>query len=423
MKILMLTPDSQMIDRRILQEAKVLVDRGHEVTLLAGFECKEAASYEQDGIRIHRFVYDWDDERLKPVRNRIGRHPRLYRFVHRVYMGLVRRFLEMTSFERFIVGRGLEHPADVVHCHDLPVLRSGVAIARAFGAPLVFDAHELYHAQEVFPREVRERLLSDEKQLIREAAAVITVNEFIAAELQRIHRIPMPWVLYNSVDAPADDVVRERRGVLLDKVPGEGPLVLFQGWISAERNLDTLIRAMAFVPAPARLAVIGYGDHLAVLQRIAKECGVADRVHFLGRIPSEELLAYTVQADLGVVPYLPVDLNHLYCSPNKFFEFTLSGVPVLAHDLPFFRAMRDRHGVVSCGDLTTPEAAARSIRAALEPSNLARLRANCIAARSRLEWRNDADRLLQVYAGLETVHRGPSDRSAQMVTIRHGEVH
>ena len=52
MKILMLTPDSQMIDRRILQEAKVLVDRGHEVTLLAGFECKEAASYEQDGIRI-----------------------------------------------------------------------------------------------------------------------------------------------------------------------------------------------------------------------------------------------------------------------------------------------------------------------------------------------------------------------------------
>ena len=35
MRVLMLTPDSQMIDRRILQEARTLQDVGHEVTLLA----------------------------------------------------------------------------------------------------------------------------------------------------------------------------------------------------------------------------------------------------------------------------------------------------------------------------------------------------------------------------------------------------
>ncbi len=400
MRVLMLTPDAQMIDRRILQEAQVLRAAGHEVVLLAGFECREEEHYQLDGIEIHRHVYDWDDERLKTVRQRLGNRPGLHKVVNRVFMAFLRRFLRLTSFERFIVEKGLGHPADIVHCHDLPVLRSGRELGRLWNVPVVFDAHELYHAQETFPPALRARLLRDEKECLPGCAAVITVNEFIAAELHRIHGVPMPWVVYNSCEPPPREVVEERRGTLRDAVPGDGPIVLFQGWISAERNIETVVRAMEFVPEPARLAVIGYGEHEAELRRIVAEKGLGQRVHFLGRVPSEEMLGYTVQADLGVIPYLPIDLNHRFCSPNKFFEYVLSGVPVLAHELPFFQAMRERHGVVECADLSDPRATGSAIAALLEGDRLAELRGRCLAARDRLAWANDAERLRQIYAGL-----------------------
>ena len=400
MRILMLTPDCQMIDRRILQEAQTLRADGHQVTLLAGFECHKPEQYEDRGIPVHRFTYDWDDERLKRIRARIGAHSGLHRIVNRVFMSVVRRFLKLTPFERIVAEQGLAHRADAVHCHDLPVLRSGHWLAQRWGVPLVFDAHELYHAQETLPPVLRARLLRDERELLPQCAAVITVNEFIAAELHRIHRVPMPWVIYNSVEPPPLETIRARAGCLRERLPDEGPIILFQGWLSGERNIETIVRAMAAVPAPARLAVIGYGPHEPELRRAASEAGVTDRVHFLGRVPSEELLAYTVDADLGVIPYLPIDLNHRYCSPNKFFEFVLSGVPVLAHDLAFFRTMAARHGVVAPGDLSQPASAAAALRAALVPEVLERMRERCLEARGELAWHNDAARLRQIYSGL-----------------------
>ena len=52
----MLTPDSRMIDRRILQEARVLIDAGHAVTLLAGFDCEREEHFALDRIDVHRFA-------------------------------------------------------------------------------------------------------------------------------------------------------------------------------------------------------------------------------------------------------------------------------------------------------------------------------------------------------------------------------
>jgi len=50
--------------------------------------------------------------------------------------------------------------------------------------------------------------------------------------------------------------------------------------------------------------VVGDGDDLPRIQRLAARAGVADRVHFLGRIPphSPELLACYAHADLFVLP-------------------------------------------------------------------------------------------------------------------------
>ncbi len=393
----MLTPDSRMIDRRILQEARVLIDAGHSVTLLAGFECEREEHYDLDGVTVHRFAAP---ARTPAPANVLPRFPRVHAVVSRAWLALLRHTVGLTPQERAMVERGRAFRADVVHCHDLPVLRAGATLAREWRAPLVYDAHEIYHAQASLPAVLRARLLRDERELFPRCAAVITVNSFLADEFVSMHGGPRPVVVHNSVTPPPLDVVRARAGRLRARLPGDGPIVLFQGWLGAERNLDVLVRAIALIPAPARLAVIGYGEHEPALRRLADDCGVADRVHFLGAIPADELLAYTIDADLGVIPYLPIDLNHRLCSPNKFFEFVASGVPVLAHDLPFFRQMAEQRGVVRCADMTNPRAVATAAAAMLAPKEAAELRARCLAARDELAWANDARVLLRVYETL-----------------------
>jgi glycosyltransferase involved in cell wall biosynthesis len=281
--------------------------------------------------------------------------------------------------------------------HDLPALKPGVVLARKWRVPLVYDAHELYYAQEVLPKHLQEKYRRLEAELIGQATVVITVNEFIAGLMAQRYGVQLPRVIYNATETPAGVLSGDE---LRRRVPGAGPIILYQGWISGERNLETVVRAMSEVPSPARLAVIGYGEHERVLLRLAADLGLSDRIHFLGRVPSDEMLRYTVGADLGVIPYLPIDDNHRYCSPNKFFESVLAGVPVLTHELPFFQMMRDRYGVVACADLSTPSSCARALRGLLEGGTLAAMRERCRVAGSRLNWAVESEKLLQIYASL-----------------------
>lgn len=400
MRVTMLTDDCQMIDRRILQEAATLVEAGHQVHLLAGFECREPTEFTTRGIQVHRYNYDWDDERLKKLRLYLPNNDRVRAFVNRAFMYLARRFFRVSPFQRFVLERAYQFPADVVHVHDLPMLLPGVLLARGWGVPLVYDAHELYYAQDVLPLETQRKYFRLEKKLIRHADAVITVNEFIARLMAERYGIPEPRVIYNATELP----VQSADGPSLrERVGGNAPIVLFQGWLSSERNIETIVRAMPHVAAPAVLAIIGYGGHEPTLRQIALSLGVQERVHFLGAVPSEHILHLTRGASLGVIPYLPIDDNHRYCSPNKFFEYVLAGVPILAHELAFFRAMRERHGVVECCDFTSPEAVGRTITTLLQSRQLERMRQRCADAARVLNWPTEAQKLLGIYAGLRQV--------------------
>jgi glycosyltransferase involved in cell wall biosynthesis len=400
MRVLMLTPDAQMIDRRIWQEARTLRQAGHEVVLLAGFECAQEEEYETDGILVRRLRYPGHFA-LPPRWLRWLPGLRLRQRVQRLLSRLLGRLSPLPPLERFLYFQGLRHPAEVVHVHDLPALHAGLLLARTWRVPLVYDAHELYPFQEVLPPAVRRACFRKEKRLIRQADMILTVNEFLAQALRARYGVA-PLVLYNCAEPePGFDPEQARlHSPLFDRVPGPGPRLLYQGWLAPERNLETLLRALVHVPAPARLAIIGYGDHLRSLQQLAHRLRLAGRVHFLGPIPSRELLPYTAGADLGLIPYLPIDENHRFCSPNKFFEYVAAQVPILAHPLPFFQQMAQRYGVVRCADFTSPPAVGRAIAELLHSGALLQMRQQCRQARQVLTWRVEAAKLLAWYEAL-----------------------
>jgi glycosyltransferase involved in cell wall biosynthesis len=406
MNVLMLTPDSAMIDRRILQQAETLVNSGHSVTLLAGFECEKEEHYIHKGVSIHRYQYDWDDERLKKIRKLLmkwSQRESLISFVNRSYMALARRFFPVTPYETFIIAKAEQFKADVVHIHDLPCLKVGALVAQKWNVPLVYDAHEIYYAQNCLPIKAQRLLERTEAQYIHQVNLMITVNEAIAQYFQRKHRIDCPLVLMNCTNLPERGINLNARQELRSHLGLETDtkIVLYQGWISNERNLDTLVKSAAFFPPNVVLVIVGYGAYEATLKQIVTEQNLEKRVFFLGKVSSDEILNYTAGADVGVIPYLPIDLNHELCSPNKFFEYVLAGVPIIAHKLPFFEQMATQHGGVVVGDMSTGKSMSEVINKVLtDTDKRTQLQKELKLSSQILNWTTEGEKLLTAYSSL-----------------------
>lgn len=396
----MVTADHLMIDRRILQEAKTLIEAGHAVTLLAGFECEKRETYVKDGIRIERFVYDWSDARFAPWARRLRLKPgtKMNSVAWRLFRFLASR-LDFSSYDRFVLDRLLEYPVDIMHVHDYPMLRAGVELARMRKVPLVYDAHELYYAQTQLPPATRRRYKRRERKWIRFADRVITVNPYIANLMAQRYGIAAPEVIMNAAplqQRTAAHPLRERFGL-----PASTFIVLYQGWISDSRGIDRLALAAAHFDEGAVLVIVGYGAYEEHLRGLVRQHGLEKRVFFFGGVDSDQLHPITCDADLGVIPYFGVDDNNYFCSPNKLFEFAIAELPFMCNDLPFLRDIVERYGNGTIANLGDPQSIAAAVNQVMRDGGLlARLQAGALTAKQELNWSVEERRLLAIYETL-----------------------
>ena len=133
--------------------------------------------------------------------------------------------------------------------------------------------------------------------------------------------------------------------------------------------------------------------------------GLGDRVQVLAPVPMRDLVASLDGYDVGVVPYLPVGMNNMLCSPNKLFEYMAAGLAVICSDLPVLRAVV---ADADCG-LLVPHGDHDGMVGALttlcqDRALLARLRSNAfVAATRRYNAAHEEGRLLDIYASLVRV--------------------
>jgi phosphatidylinositol alpha-1,6-mannosyltransferase len=105
-------------------------------------------------------------------------------------------------------------------------------------------------------------------------------------------------------DLPGDDL---RAGLGLAP---EQPLILSVGRLMRRKGFDNVIRVLPRLVAQGidvHYAVIGIGDDHGHLQRLARESGVADRVHLLGHVPYEDLPRWYCASTLFAMPNRDID--------------------------------------------------------------------------------------------------------------------
>jgi glycosyltransferase involved in cell wall biosynthesis len=136
-------------------------------------------------------------------------------------------------------------------------------------------------------------------------------------------------VIPNAIDPEKGKVDAQEVAAIKAKFGFEGKTVI--GWVGSIQpwhGVETLISSFAVVAkqrADIALLVVGSGETIATMQKIAAESGVVDRIHFTGSVPHAAVFAHIAAMDITVLPD-----TKWYCSPIKIFEYGLLGKAIVA---------------------------------------------------------------------------------------------
>ena len=292
------------------------------------------------------------------------------------------------------------------HAHDFTGLVAA-SMARSPGSALVYDVHDLLLESGTgarLPGPLRWTLRQYERHLARDVDLVVTVNDGLAAYLQRELHPRSMIVVHNCVPVwaapePRPALIRDALGI----APTD-PVVLYHGLLDVNRGLEPLCEAMLEPGLErAHLVLLGFGQHRDQLLDLAAEPRFGGRIHILEPVSPADLLPWVASADVGVMPNQPRSLNERLSTPNKLFESIAAGLPVVSSDFPERRRiiLEDPQGPLGAVcDPTDPAALAQAIGSivAMDAESRSDLRRRCTAAaRQRWNWESEARRLLEGY--------------------------
>jgi len=290
---------------------------------------------------------------------------------------------------------------DVVHANDGNTLAPAWWVARSTGARIVYDAHELWRHRNVRQDRPVAPLVEAaiESLVIRTAAGVVTVSPSIADWLCTAYRLPQRPTLVRNIPRrsalPADPSQGRLR--TLARLDGTAQVIAYGGRITTSRGIEETLEALAMLPATVHLVLLGYGepDYLAVLHARIASLDLAARVHFVGKVPPEQVSTALADADLSVVYVRPVCLSYEFSLPNKLFESIHAGLPIAAADLPDTAAIVREHRVGEVFDADSPADMARTMGRMLADPQRYRDASRTVA--EALTWQHEESELLGLY--------------------------
>lgn len=144
-----------------------------------------------------------------------------------------------------------------------------------------------------------------------------------------------PYIQYENEDVPED--VLSLVNTLYNKIYGK-KVILYQGvFVNKERRLEEFCQAVNEMPDEYVLIAMGKGSDM--YDRL-KEKFESEKIIFIPFVRPPYHLLITQLASIGVLSYFARSnsiasvLNPLYCAPNKIFEYTKYGIPMIANDIP-----------------------------------------------------------------------------------------
>ena len=354
-KLLIFTVSNDLVyDQRMQRVCETLVEAGYKVTLV--------------GRNLNRKMdehFIFHTKRLSCIFN-LGK---LF------YVELNIRLFLYLIFQKF----------DAICAVDLDTAMPAWAAAKLKRKPFGLDAHEYF--QEV-PEVVNRKHI---KKIWEKIGGFIipktdyryTVSPGLAAEFKKLYGVDFEVVR----NLPKYDAHKT-------EFPNE-PFILYQGALNKGRGLEILIRAAQHIPIQVKIA--GEGDLSEELRALAASLKLENKVVFLGYLKPDELRALTPNAFIGYILLENNGLSYFYSLANKFFDYTMAGVPCLNSPFPEYAHLNEKYEIGILIELTESQIVETVNDLYANRERYLSLSAKCIRAAKELNWEIEKNILLEIY--------------------------
>lgn len=166
-----------------------------------------------------------------------------------------------------------------------------------------------------------------------------------------------PYVLPNK---PYPFNMREKRQFLNDEINNfilkikDKKIILYQGAVGYDRKLDSFIEAVNLCGDEYVMLILS-GDS-PELKRL--KATYPEKFIHMKSLPAPLHLYVTSWAYIGVLSYVPnkdiyryEPLNALFCAPNKIYEYSGFGIPMIGNDIPGLVNTIEKYNAGCCVDI------------------------------------------------------------------------
>ncbi|NPV06730.1 MAG: glycosyltransferase family 4 protein [Anaerolineae bacterium] len=335
LRILMIAPTSFFSDTgchvRILEEARALGVRGHEVSV-----CTYRKGRDPGGFPVYRTL-------PLPWRQHYEVGSSRHKFAYDALLVLT------------VLERALRHRPDVIHAHMHEGALIGSVIGRLLHIPVVFDfqgsaSSEMVDHHFLNPRGPWYRPMVRLERLIDHLPQALVTSTHNAARLLVEDfacdpgHITVVQDRVNSRTFHPDVLTPEERRSLRESlsIPGDSLLVVYLGLLAEHQGTSLLLRAATRVVAEvprAHFLIMGYPG-VNEYRAYAHSLGLAGRVVFTGQLPYDRAPHHLALGDLAVAPKVSATEG-----AGKLLNYMAMALPVVAFDGPVNREYLGELGI------------------------------------------------------------------------------
>ena len=309
-------------DIRVEKEARTLLKADHELYLLCMSAVEPTDNDIYEGIKLRRCNFH-PKSSISKIFNSL-----IYRLTFKNYK-------QIAQFERFVD----ENSIDVLHVHDLPMIRSALIVGKKKGIPVVADLHENYPAAvQIFATSFKDRFLNGlkrwkqyENDCLKRVNHIIVVVDEARERVFNDYNVPESKVTVVSNTEDVDFFEHLKLDQNLIDSYKDYFVITYVGGFGPHRGLDVPIKAMPILKEKipnVRLLLVGEGGNRAELERLASDLGVSQSVEFTGWQPFDLMPSYISLSDICLVPHHS-NPHTDSTIPHKIFQYMLMRKPVV----------------------------------------------------------------------------------------------
>lgn len=301
-------------------------------------------SYENDG-RLARYlqickkfdvdfiVFDWERNVLtQQEHSKPWRKPFLYRA--KVGAG-IKNIFNLFLWNCHLLATLIRHKEQYrfIHAVDLDTVIPALIVSRLFNKHLIFDVYDKYSASRSMPKPLIKIFDWVESKAIENAQDVI-VPHICRVEQLGINKLSLKNAVHIFENIPyiASDAKSQTSNPLLDICTSFRQkyqiCLAYVGILETKhRGLENLLKAVSEMPNIG-LIVAGAGE-LSDMFKQASE--LYENIIFVGKVKPDFAHCILNAADVHIGFYYTSIPNHLYASPNKYYEHLYYGKALLTN--------------------------------------------------------------------------------------------